>query len=341
MAGAQRFKQANLPRQPGELARFKVVQGPDFGAVYVVTAVKVKIGRGEDNDVVLSDLKASRHHAQLVLVQGAWAIRDSGSANGINFSGRFVRELSLKGGEVIAMGETTLEFLVSPNTGTQVLAAPVKELAVLKAEQAALVDKRREVRALGGFGGAGSAQPRQAGAKNKRTTLFAVAAIGAIAFLYLGNPNPPAPSAPKAPTEGGGKNGEGGTRDLASYLPQGDSAKEIDKSAESFFRAGFREFREHNYLRARTSFETVLQILPGHPLATLYLENCKKAIDDEVRFHLQSGKKCIEAGKLKDAQGHFEAVVRLLYKDPKNPSYAEAQEQLDKLKKTISEGGYG
>lgn len=238
MASAQRFKQPNLPRQAGELARFKVVQGPDFGAVYVLNGVKAKIGRGEDNDVVISDLKASRHHAQIALVQGAWIIRDSGSANGIHYNGKFVREISLKGGEVITLGETTLEFLSSPNADTQMLVAPVKDLVTLRAEQSAMADKRREVRKLGGFGGAraaaaslGSPAGAPVGVKSKRPLIYGAAALGLIGYLYMDSASKQNAGAPKGASDKGAAAGD--TRNLASYLPQGE-AKDIEKSAESF-----------------------------------------------------------------------------------------------------------
>ena len=48
MPNAVRFKQLSLERQKGELARFKVVQGPDYGAIYVITGTKALIGRGEE-----------------------------------------------------------------------------------------------------------------------------------------------------------------------------------------------------------------------------------------------------------------------------------------------------
>src|SRR4051794_5511213 len=109
MGNAVRFKQTNVPRQQGEQARLKVVQGPDYGAIYVLVAGRATIGRGEDNDVLISDLKASRLHAEFTLTQVGWLVRDKGSANGIMFNGKATREAKLKTGDTITLGETTLE----------------------------------------------------------------------------------------------------------------------------------------------------------------------------------------------------------------------------------------
>src|ERR1700761_7278523 len=96
MSNVIKFKQTSVGKQQGELARFKVVQGPDYGSVYVIGGTDVTLGRGEDNDVVILDLKASRFHAQLSLTPTGWYMRDKGSANGIIHNGHVTREARLK-----------------------------------------------------------------------------------------------------------------------------------------------------------------------------------------------------------------------------------------------------
>jgi tetratricopeptide (TPR) repeat protein len=95
-----------------------------------------------------------------------------------------------------------------------------------------------------------------------------------------------------------------------------------------FLKSGFREYREKNYLRARIQFETVLQIDPSNSLAQRYLQNCNQAIDNEVKFELDRGKKSYESGALKQARLHYEAVLRLLNRDQSNPAFVEARDQL-------------
>lgn len=124
----------------------------------------------------------------------------------------------------------------------------------------------------------------------------------------------------------------GESRDLASYLPESQLLVQ-DKTAEIFFRSGFREYRERNYLRAKSNFETVLQIAPGHSLARLYLDHCEQEIKSEVKYHLDIGKRSLDSGKIKKARGHFEAVLRLLFRDPQNAQYLEAKEQLEAIEK--------
>ena len=318
-----RFKQLSVGRQIGEQARFKVVQGPDYGATYVITGPKALIGRGEENDVVISDLKASRVHAELSAIAGGWIVRDKGSANGILHNGRATREAKIVIGDTVTLGETTLEFSTS-EAGTQMLVAPPRSMEQIQGDQASLNQRKKKLGAMGIFSGGDtstSTPGTPAAQKNKRLLLLGgVAALGLLFFL---GEDPPAKKSKKKGTD---------PKNLAAFLPDVPYNKEVDM----IFKDGLREYFSKNYSRARTQFETVLQISPGHNLATLYLENCAKEVESEIKVHLEYGKKAFDAGKLRDARGHYARVMRLLHKDQSNPAYIESKEQLEKVNKVIS-----
>jgi pSer/pThr/pTyr-binding forkhead associated (FHA) protein len=327
-AGALKFRQTNLPRQTGELARLKIIQGPDYGSVFVITSNRVTLGRGDDNDIILADLKASRQHAELAYTVEGWVISDKGSANGILYSGKFVRSVNLRSGEVVSIGETTIEF-VAASSGTMVLMAPPKAASAVKTEQAAFLAKKAEVRAMGKIGGGAVAKaPSKPG--GARGLVMILLAVGVFAFLFMGDEKKP--TGPKKDT----KNTDP-TRNVASKAPPKSENIQINKTAEMFFRAGFREYNAGNYFRARTQFETVLQIVPGHPLAQLYLNNCNNAIDTLVKGNLQRAKKNHEAGKLKEARGEYQEVMRLLDRNQTADEYKEAKDGLDGVEKEMKD----
>lgn len=325
MSGTRRIQltagQSKLPKQPGELARFRVFHGPDSGAVFVITQLKATIGRGEDNDIVLGDLKASRRHAELSGVSGpagiAWTVKDAGSANGLLHNGKVTRESALRLGDTVSLGETTLELADAD-------AAPKGETQ-FGIERAALVRQIEKVRSLGS--GSGSAT---AGSQS-RPLLLLVGGAAVGFFLLMGGPSDrPASQSPAA----------GGTealasRDLASFLPPGGaesmSGSAAAREAESFYRAGFREYRERNWLRARSQFETALQIQPGHRMAMLYLKNVETSIQDEVRRGMENGGRKLEAGKLREARTYFAAVLRLLYREPSHPDFSAAKDKIEQI----------
>jgi DNA-binding CsgD family transcriptional regulator len=75
----------------------------------------LRIGRAADNDVVLTtEPTVSRYHAELVLDDGGWSIRDLGSHNGTHVNGLKVVESSLKKvgpADVITLGAVTVRLL--------------------------------------------------------------------------------------------------------------------------------------------------------------------------------------------------------------------------------------
>jgi ABC-type multidrug transport system ATPase subunit len=70
----------------------------------------VKIGRAPDNDIVIPDVLASRHHATLVRLPGGTEIRDAGSINGTFVNGARVDTAPLRDGDVVTIGNVDLVF---------------------------------------------------------------------------------------------------------------------------------------------------------------------------------------------------------------------------------------
>jgi len=343
MGGALKFKQAQVVRQKGELARLKIVSGPDYGAVFVVLAPRVSIGRGENNDIVLADLKASRSHAQIQFGSGFWTIRDIGSANGILRGGQALREFRMGSREVFTVGETTLEFMAAEQ-GTQMLIAPpvtveqVQSERALMAAQAAL-RRNNQPQVAGSISvphGIGNGGDKQGFLEKMiASPLRLVTVLGVLVVLFFTGEE-----ARQKPKKAQGE----AIRDLSSLLPpEVELDPSISKTAESLFSAGFREFSQGNYLRARSYFEMVLQVTPNNKLAQRYRNDATQAIDEEVVAHLDAAKKGYEAGKLREARSHYAAVMRLLRRNQVKPEYIRAQEELKKIEKEMrkAKGGLG
>jgi pSer/pThr/pTyr-binding forkhead associated (FHA) protein len=330
MKSAIRFKQTNIPRQKGEQARLKVIQGPDYGSVFVLVTAHATIGRGEENDIILSDLKASRVHAEIAATSTGWIVKDKGSANGILYNGTATREAKLKLNDTITLGETTLEFATA-EASTMMLVAPPRSLDEVQESQKQLEQQKKKLRSMGlntlfssGGPSSQSGGPGASPSSSKGKPILWI--VGGIAVLILSMADPP--TGEKAAKK---KKNSSDTQDLASYLPN----VEINKTADSIFKEGFREYLAGNLNRARTQFETVLQISPGHPLATLYVENCNKSIEVEIKVNKEYGKKSFKAGKLKDARIHFRRILRLLNRDRSNPDYIEAKDQCEQVEKQM------
>ena len=296
MSNVSKIKGNQVTRQNGEQARLKVVKGADYGFTFILLSTVASIGRGEDNDVVLSDLKASRHHCELSLGPGGWTLKDSGSANGVILNGGIVKNGLLKNKDTILVGETTLEFF-SSEVNTQILISPPKIGldAVLEARGLDYQQKRlQSMTTFGGkYSGAGGVS-RNSSPASKVRALSLIAVVGIIVFYFSENPD-------KIPdklkrfrrfqrVQKTAQQDEP-ERNIANILTSSEASPEVKASAEKFFKLGFREFREKNYLRARKNFETALSIHRGYKLAEVYRMNAEDAIDKEVTYHLRTGKK--------------------------------------------------
>jgi hypothetical protein len=68
------------------------------------------LGRAADNALPLDDKAVSRHHAELVVSDGQWLLRDLKSRNGVLVNGERISEATLADGDVITVGETSLRY---------------------------------------------------------------------------------------------------------------------------------------------------------------------------------------------------------------------------------------
>ncbi|WP_020118000.1 FHA domain-containing protein [Streptomyces canus] len=72
----------------------------------------VRIGRADDNDLVIDDLVVSRHHAELrALPDGSYDIVDLGSHNGTYLNGRPVTSAPLGPGDIVGIGHSAFSLV--------------------------------------------------------------------------------------------------------------------------------------------------------------------------------------------------------------------------------------
>lgn len=69
-----------------------------------------RMGRADDNDLVLADRAVSRHHAEIQRLGGQFIIVDMGSKNGTYLNGQRVESAPLRDGDRIQVGPVTLVF---------------------------------------------------------------------------------------------------------------------------------------------------------------------------------------------------------------------------------------
>ena len=99
-----------------ERARLSVLEGPDKGKELIVERERVTVGRSVICDLVLADMAVSGTHFEIVASDRGFVLRDLESTNG-TFCGELrVREVWLKSGTTMKLGQTTLRFELGEGT---------------------------------------------------------------------------------------------------------------------------------------------------------------------------------------------------------------------------------
>lgn len=69
------------------------------------------IGRYPDNDIVINDLRISRHHVRFERTEKGWAVFDNGSTSGMTINDSMVGPSKvLDDGDIIRIGGVFLKF---------------------------------------------------------------------------------------------------------------------------------------------------------------------------------------------------------------------------------------
>ncbi len=100
------------------------ILSPVIGAeehVLVLGDAPVTLGRGDDNDVVLLEQAASRHHARIEPTADGYELVDCGSAAGLMLGDTRVQRHRLVDGDEVKVGATTLRFVLSPGSEPTIL----------------------------------------------------------------------------------------------------------------------------------------------------------------------------------------------------------------------------
>jgi adenylate cyclase len=72
--------------------------------VVPVAGGRLRLGRGSDNDVVLSDVSVSRYHAEILREADGWSVHDLKSTNGVDVNRMPVEKAPLRAGDLLTVG---------------------------------------------------------------------------------------------------------------------------------------------------------------------------------------------------------------------------------------------
>ncbi|MDC0709572.1 FHA domain-containing protein [Stigmatella sp. ncwal1] len=92
--------------------RLVVVSSELKGQEFSCLRTEMRVGRTDDNDIVIDHRSLSRTHAKIVREDnGEWRVIDMQSANGMTINGESYAQATLNGGDIIELGHVKLRFV--------------------------------------------------------------------------------------------------------------------------------------------------------------------------------------------------------------------------------------
>jgi pSer/pThr/pTyr-binding forkhead associated (FHA) protein len=125
---------------PAEAPRLLVLNTDLAGAEFACTRPDLKIGRSDENDVVLDHVSLSQTHARMLRdISGEWQIVDLESSNGMFVNGRSFGAARLRSGDLLELGEVKLRFVAPGEEGSRLVKPHFSKVWLLLAAAALLL----------------------------------------------------------------------------------------------------------------------------------------------------------------------------------------------------------
>lgn len=145
----------------------------DSKATHELTEERITIGRGPDNTLQIDDPSVSSRHAQLLLIDGRYQLKDLDSTNGTRVNSEAVTDTFLRVGDRLRFGKVEARF-ESDATGN---AQPLPEADEIEARPAETSEKPAD------FANASPFPNRPKEKDQMATAILAAAAVAILAFL--------------------------------------------------------------------------------------------------------------------------------------------------------------
>lgn len=92
------------------------LRGARKGTTYELDTERIRVGKADDNDVVIPDDTVSRHHFEIQRDIRGFLVRDLGSTNGTRVDGAVIREAYMRPGAIVTAGQAKIRFRLVEKT---------------------------------------------------------------------------------------------------------------------------------------------------------------------------------------------------------------------------------
>lgn len=316
-----------------------VRSGPDAGAVYQLLPPRVSIGRDPgSNNVVVNDPKVSRNAAIIEFSPEDIQIFDVSGKAKLSVNGQVAERLSIKGGDLIRIGDSELAFVVEAlqlpalvqHRGGDEFGAPL----ALVGDGAGPASRQRQGHAQNPGAGPRTQPTYQPPKKSGRAMFYAIFAVILGGIIYVGKSEQAAKKLDKGLRTTSEIEKEISETDarVAEVTKKRNFRTEEEKTrfeeAQKHYIEGFRDYQKGNYTRAMRSFETARAIDPEHVLSRRYYRQAEKQRDEAVTQLLLEGRRYREKNMHSRCSAAIEkALVMMASKDDLKYKQAEAMKK--------------
>lgn len=310
-AAVQIFNHIDTPKEPGTYFRLVCLTGQGKGKAYFITGKRVVIGRSEDADITILDMKSSREHAEIINLGRAFVITDLGSQNGVIVNDLKIKQHNLSHGDKIIIGKTVFKF----------------SRVEVKGERTGISQRKKEDLDEEDF----SVDQPPAKGLNRALLIVLIVALGAL-FL-IPSENKSIKQKPRTID-----------KQIPEILPQqggvlesnrNEVAKRNREKLEIYFQKGLREFREGNYFRAKQEFESALTWNPNDLDARNYLRQTVEKINETIEAYFAKATLESEAVKYHEAAVAYCNIMKYLIKNKQDSRYKRAELGIRDLEKKM------
>jgi len=249
----------------------------------------IRVGRAEDNTVVLNDPSVSRYHVNLYPKDHTLIVEDAGSKTGFFVNGVAQRTTSaLKSGDLLKIGNQVFSIFIGAVSAH-------KDEGLAGPGHGNLSDSEAESDAF---------------AKRRRMILIGAVAVFVIALLMGGKSDDPVPLASDLTL-----NAESVAKALDSKFLIGETARQKSRGeieAEGKFQEGMRDYNNGNFVRAISRFEEALTQNPNMSAAADYLQFAQARLKTQIKDLMQDGQRSYALLQYSRAKAQFAQVLSIM-----------------------------
>lgn len=318
-----------------------VLTGAEKGTVYRLMSKTATIGRGTDNDIVISsDPKSSRKHASISFTDNGVEIFDDSQKNKIYVDKKLTKRATLNNNAIIQLGDTQFQFKVLTNQSmvpSQSFANQKNGLLTpaLPPQNSVLSEAPQEQNKLGHVGGIDAAPQSHRNKARKGNKLFfysLVTILGVFGYLLLSDTKKASDENTRIRTELEIE------KDIKEAKRKSDALRKQNeksgkntqqyKQAQSNFVQGFRDYRKGQFERSIVSFRACLALFPAHSLCKRYEMLARKKFNELIQYEMNLGKQYLDQNQFQACKAAFKNVI-VMVKDPNNIIYKEAMKNFE------------